>query len=168
MKALLYILIIMAMLSGCKTTKQTIKTNTDIKEAIQFDVSEEKTENISENTKISQFDNVHADETVNEKTTIIKLSDPNERGEQHIYEIVVKEQNTHSIEAAVKSIKIENEKAIELAEKTNDHSIINTDIASESKETIKEKTQWLSKIVGMLLASSFIWLIILFLKRKKW
>lgn len=166
MRTIKYILIFLVfLLSACKTTKQTIKNETTTTESIQLDILEEKTEKKQEETKQLVADQREVDEKINEKTTVIKFSNPNEKGEQHILEIAVKEQNKHSTIAALKTTENEEKKVIEINENSIVSTIAESDFKSETDSKIKEKARQPAWLYGVLIAGC---LLVFYLIRKKW
>jgi hypothetical protein len=152
MNALIYILLsIVLLFSGCKTTKQAIKTDTNIKETVQLAILEEKTEKTQEENKELRADHTEVDEQETEKTTIVKLSEPDEQNKQYIQEIIFTERDKHIITTAISTIENDVQRLIDKTTVYADNSKSEADYKSVTDEKIKEKTRlpaWLYWIVG--------------------
>ncbi|NDV45512.1 hypothetical protein D0T49_00395 [Paludibacter sp. 221] len=140
MKTIIYTLLaFVLLLSGCKTTKQATKTDTAIKESVMLDISAETTETKQDEARETVAHQEAITENVSETTTVIKLSEPNADGIQHISEIVVKERNKQTAKAATTTAETEQKTVSEKEATITDRSTSDTDTASTTSETTKEK-----------------------------
>ncbi len=154
MKYPILIAALIFLLSGCKTTRQTVKTDTALNESVQLTIWEETTEKTKEENKELLADQHQEREETTEKTTVIKFSDPNEYGEQHILEIAVKEQNKHATIAAIKTIAKEENKQSQTNKIITGNSTSETNLKSATNIIKKEKSQppcWLNAIIFLII-----------------
>ena len=168
MKSIIYILLSFVLLfSACKTTKQTVKNEAVLTENVQLAISEEKTEKAQEENREVVADQRDVDEKISEKTTVIKFSDPNEKGEQYVLEIAIKELNKHTAIAAIITTEKDAKTQSEINKKNTDNSLSKTDYKSATDIKTNKKTTTPTSIdVGVvLLAFGAIFIIILVLKR---
>ena len=130
MKYIVCILLIIV-LFGCKSTKQTVKTDTKMNETVLADIAVESGTKDTETVNVVIDENTETDETITE----IYYSKPDTTGTAHI----VKKIETIRISRKVVNTESISNRESESIEKGIDKTISDTNIKTESRFREKEK-----------------------------
>lgn len=144
------------LLFSCKTTTQTSKTDINQKKTTQLDVSNERTENSSEESKETVTYTVEVEANVEETIIHIKWSEPDSAGRQYPLETTQTDRSTQAKEQSNTTSEKEESARSKTSEKNTDNSTFESDYKSETDVKKEEKTRlptwvYIACIVGSLL-----------------
>ena len=157
----------MLSLGGCRTTKQSSKTNLDIKTAANLDVKTNTESKQAAEAKVVATDKGVTTNNTATKMTITDFSAPDATGKQHPTRQTVIEQTTNNKKVADSKVNTASKSSASNKTKKADNSDYKSDVTAkaDNKETKETKTPGWVYILVLVSSLGILGLIYLALKR---
>jgi len=164
---LLFLVLVIFVAFGCKTTKQATKMNTEVKTELNADVKTSAETKAAVEIKTVATDKGVTATSTNTKVTETQFSEPDANGKQHPTSQKVTEQTTNTNKAADAKIETQAKSENETKAKTVDKSDFKSDVTSKAEDKKTNETETPGFITGLayLLGFAGIGLIVYLLKR---